>query len=317
MKSATFKNTGTIDTGDDKDISVNIDSGNSSDDAIGSGVNIDVKELNVKGTIGSNAKIKATDLNVGEQTHRNSELEAVEHAEVHLHRGKLKAKTAKINILENGTVEADDVYVGKMLGGEIIGHNVIVEELTSNTKITASESIEVHKISGDHNKLIINPDKIKSYHDKVEKLKNELKIKKDELKKSEQDYKIKATQHTGKLDRIKVFQKRVLKATKSGEEPKKADIINIKQYKKEALVLQEKSQQLKDAQESMNSIDDELHKLYEAELHAKIIHKENYDGGTQVIFVDVETSNEYKISPDGLYEKLFLQKDGDDKKISW
>ena len=317
LESASFKDTGSIDTGENKDISVNIGSRGSSDDAVGSGVTVDVKELNVKGTIGANANVKATDLSVGEQTHRNSKLEAVENAKVHLHRGNLKAKTAKIDILENGTVTADDVYVKKMLGGEIIGHRVIVEELTSNTTVIASESIEIHSISGDHNKLIINPHKIEFYHEKVEAFIVQIKEKETQLREIIKEQKKRLSEHNEGLDRIKTFQKRIIAATKAGKTPNRPDMLRVKQYKLEAEKLKLTQEEIKNTEAEINNIKFELEKLYEAELHAKITNKSSYDGRTQVIFIDVKTSQEYSMSPEGVYEELFLVKDGSEKKISW
>ena len=317
ISNASFRNTGSIDTGENKDISVNIQNNDSSDDAVGSGVSIDVKELNVKGTIGSNAKVKANDLNVGEQTHRNSQLEAVENAKVHLHRGNLKAKTAQINILENGTIQADDVHVKKMLGGEIIGQRVVIEELTSNTTIIASESITIHSISGDNNKLIINPNKIDSFHKKVEALRAALKTQLAVVKEIKKQYTKNLREHKEQQDRIKVFQARITEATKNSKTPNRADMVRIKQYKNEA-------EKIKNEAEHIHTIDNEilvteleLEKLYEAELHAKIVHEGRYNGATQVIFMDIKTSQEYSMFPEGIYEELFFKKDGPDKKISW
>lgn len=317
LQSASFRNTGSINTGADKDIFVKIENKNSSDDAVGSGVTIDVKELNVAGTVGSNTKVKATDLKVGEQTHRNSQLEAVENAKIHLHRGNLKAKTAEIDILENGTVIADKVYVKMMLGGEIIGHNVVVEELTSNTTIIASESIEIHKISGDHNKLIIDPNKIEDYHLKIEAYKIEFKEKEKLLREFKAEHEKKLLTHQAKLPRVKIFQQRVLAAANAKTTPSKADVIRVREYKSEAVQLKTEAEAIGTKENEINNIHLELEKLYEAELHAKIVYKERYDGRTQVIFIDVKTAKEYAMSPEGFYENLFLIKEGDDKRISW
>jgi len=59
LEGADFKSSATIDAGDDqRDISVHIQHKKShSEDAIGSGVRIDVKELNVEGSVGSNVTI--------------------------------------------------------------------------------------------------------------------------------------------------------------------------------------------------------------------------------------------------------------------
>ncbi|WP_455757687.1 flagellar assembly protein A [Sulfurimonas sp.] len=317
IKSAKFSNTGSINTGEDKDISVSINQSDSSDDAVGSGVSIDVKKLDVKGTVGSSTKIKANNLSVEEQTHRNSQIEAIEDAKIHLHRGKLKAKTADINILENGTVEADDIKVEKMLGGEVIGHRVIIEEITSNTVVIASESIEVHKISGEHNKLIIDPNKIETHHEEIEKIKEEISTAKTVLSEMKEENEKKVSEHAKRAERIKVFKKRILAATKASKAPNKADVLRIKQYKIDAETLKEKLETIKAQEDKIESKNIELNKLYELELHAVIINKDKYDGHTKVIFVDTKTSQEYTMTPDGVYEKLFLKKDGNEKVVTW
>mgnify|MGYP006995581527 CR=1 FL=1 len=317
MTSATFRNNQSIETQANQDISVNIRQTNQSDDAIGSGIVMDVKELNVDGTVGANAKVKATQLKIGEQTHRNSQLEAVENATVHLHRGNLKAKTARIEILENGTIQADDVYVKKMLGGEIIGHRVVVDELVSNATITASESIEIGYISGDHNSLIINPDKIEAYHEKVSALKAQIKENTNALKDLLKEYSQKLSEHKALLPRIQVFQERCLLAKKSAETPNKTDLLRVKLYKQESEKLKNEAEVLKMKESEITSVNNELEKLYEAELHATITNKGDYNGHTKVTFVDLKTSQEYSMSPEGVYDKLFFIKNGDEKKISW
>ena len=317
MESATFRKNQSIDTHESQDIYVNIKQKNKTCDAVGSGVVINVKELNVEGTVGSHAQVKAHELSVGEQTHRKARLEAVQNATIHLHRGDLKAKTATIEILENGTVRANEVYVKKMLGGEIIAHKVVVEELASNATIIASESIEVHRISGEHNKLIIDPDKIEDYHEKVSIIKTRLKEKNVLLKDLKAAYSKRLKAHQELLPRIKVFQKRCLLATKEGKTPNKADMIRIKLYKGQTEEFKNELVSINIQKKKILDLNNELEKLYEAEMHATIIHKSDYDGQTKVIFVDVKTSKEYSISPKGSYEKLFLIKDEDDKKISW
>ena len=317
MESATFRKNQSIDTGEDKDIFVNIQYKGKTDDAVGSGVVMNVKEINVYGTVGTHAKVRAQKINIAEQTHRNAQLEAIENAKIHLHRGNLKAKIATIEILENGKVIADEVYVQKMLGGEIIAHKVYIQELTSNTTITASELIEIELITGEQNRLIIDPDKIEDYHEKVSLLQSKIKEETKLLKANKDEHETNVAQHRAELPRIKVFQQRSLAATKQGKTPNKTDILRIKQYKKKMAQLQEEADLLSEEEQKILDLTNELEKLYEAELHAKIINKGSYDGHTRVSFVDVKTSQEYTMLPEGIYKELYLQNDGDEKKISW
>lgn len=315
LQSASFKRTGSINADNNQDISINIAKGHHSNDAVGSGVHIDVKEVNIEGTVGASSSVKAVELSVGEQTHRNSKLEAVENAKVKLHRGNLKAKTAQIDILENGTVQADEIHVNKMLGGEIIGKNIFVNELTSNTVVIASESIEIEAISGEHNRLIIDPNKIDSYHQEILTLKEDIKKKEQEYKRSQEELQSQTLVHQELLPRIKTFQKRVLTATKAQRAPNKSDLIRVKQYKRDALKLQEQSRELQHEEQRLQESQERLEKFDAAELHAQIIYHGEYNGHTKVIFVDTKTDEEYFMVPQGKHEIISLTKVDDEKKI--
>ena len=317
LKSASFKNTGSINADKTQDISLNITKTHHSKDAVGSGVNISLKEVNIDGTVGSSTSIKAVDLSVAEQTHRNSKLEAIEHAKVKLHRGKLKAKTAQIEILENGTVEAEEVNVVKMLGGEIIAKKVFIEELTSNTTVIASESIEILSISGEHNHLIIDPNKIESFKEAIEELKDEIEAKKLLIKELQKEYTKKASEHQELLPRIKTFQKRILAATKAGKTPTKQDTIRIRQYKLDAVKIQNRLQEIEEKEHELLDAKERLQKYDEPEMYAKIIHRNVYDGHTSVEFINSKTSEKYSMIPIGTYETLFLKELDGEKKITW
>ncbi len=317
LESASFRQTGAIDPGQEKEITVNIKNRKSELDAVGSGVNIDVKELNVEGTIGANTTIKASELNVGEQTHRSAKLEAMEHAVIKLHRGTLKAKTAEIDILETGSVNADDVSVNKMLGGEITAQRVVIKELISNATVTASESIEVHHIFGEDNTLIIDPHCIASYHERIDALQKDIKAKESTYETLTQTHTTQSEAHRARAPRIRSFQKKVLAATQAGKPPLKADVARIKQYKQEALKLEEEGKQITQNTQELQSMREELHKLYEADLHAKIMMKSDYNGHTKIIFVDPKTEQQYMMTPEGSRPVIYLKQEGDKKVIAW
>lgn len=121
------------------------------------------------------------ELKIDAQTHKKSEIHVSETANVHLHRGNLKAKDAHINILESGKVEADTIHIQKMMGGEIIGRVIHIDTLYSNARIIALESITIQKIEGDGNNLIIDAHAIASYHKQIVDLEAEAKAKTTEL----------------------------------------------------------------------------------------------------------------------------------------
>ncbi|MBN2896415.1 MAG: DUF342 domain-containing protein [Campylobacterales bacterium] len=317
IKAASFRKTGSIDPGLEREIVVNIAHKESSEDAIGSGVSINVKELNVKGTVGASASVRAEAINVGEQTHKKAQLEALEHANIKLHRGRLKAKTAKIEILETGSVVADEVHVRKMLGGEIIAERVIIDELISNATVTALESIEIGAIFGGNNQLIIDARAIESYAAQLDALQGEIKGLGSELDARKMAYTNRHSAHIALAPRIKTFQKKLLAAQQSGQAPLKADIIRIKQYKQAQEELGAEAEALTQMQCRLDETIMRLRRLEEADLHARIRHKNSYDGQSKVIFIETRNGRRHSFVPEGRMGTIFLRKEGDETKIAW
>ena len=318
LSEATFKSTAVIDSGNkDLDISVNINHDKThNEDAIGSGVKIDVKELNVDGSIASNVHIATDSLNVDAQTHSKSTMAVQDKATIKLHRGNLTAKIADIDILESGKVTAtESVTIRQMLGGTVIAPVVKVDEVLANTTIIASELIEVKSILGEHNKLIIDPDSIQSYHDRVQLLKDSIEAKKISLKEEIKNFEKKTQDHHAKIDRIKVFQKRVLDATKAGKTPMKQDILRVKQFKKDSDRLTLEKERFPERETEITNDEAELYRLCNKDLYAKIKSNTIYDGHTKVIFVNILTREELFIIPKGKSEEIFLKLNEDNERV--
>lgn len=315
IENASFKKTGSIETGLDKDVSLKINRKVDNEDAIGMGVNIDVQKLDVSGTVGGNAKIQAIEVNIGAQTHRKSQINVSEIANIHLHRGDLKAKEANISILEAGKVEADIVRVKKMVGGEIIAREVHVDTLYSNARITALESITIQKIEGNGNNLIIDPHAIENYHQKIVELENEIKEKNTQLQAESKELTERKAAFAEKNPRTREIQERVLAKQKRGEIPMKADLVRLQQYKIERESLQQAADDLTESVSAIQTLQESLEKLYEADLHAVIIHNSPYNGHSRIVFIDPKNRREYGISPEGKVTRVRLQKVEDEKSF--
>ncbi|MDD2781792.1 flagellar assembly protein A [Sulfuricurvum sp.] len=315
LDTANFKKTGSIETGIDKNISLKVKRNIASEDSIGVGVNIDVQKLDVSGTVGGNAKIQACEVNIGAQTHRDSQINVTEIATIHLHRGNLKAKEANIVILETGKVEADIVRVNKMVGGEIIAREVHIDVLYSNARINALESITIGLIEGEGNNLIINPHAIESYHEKIAVLESEIKEKTSRLQVESKEFISRQIAFKDKNARIKQIQQRVIAAQQNGADVMKADMVRLQQYKAEAESLKTSHEHLKTSEEYLNTLTQDLSKLYEADLHASVTHNGTYNGKTRIIFIDPKTHQEYGITPQGKVTTIRLRQEGDEKKI--
>ena len=317
LKNANFKSTRNIESGDDaKDISLHVGRTRSaSDDAIGSGVSIDVKELKVDGSVASNVNITADEVNIQAQTHKNSKLDITNTANIKLHRGDLTATDANIEVLESGKVTAHkSVYVKQMVGGSIIAPVVKVDELISNCTIIASERIEIKTIIGWDNKLIIDPHAIKSYHEEVEILQEKITASKKSFKVQTNSLDDKIKEHASRINRIKTFQQRVVQAKQTGKQPVKQDILRIKQYKKESDVLNATKEELAVQESQIKVLEEELYNIYNQDLNAKITSLSPYDGNSKIIFKDPNTHEELMASPQGNFETIYLELDPDGKK---
>ena len=318
LQEANFKSTANINSGgQDIDISVNIEHDKThNEDAIGSGVKIDVQELNVDGSIASNVNIATQNLKVDAQTHKNSTMIVRDTATIKLHRGDLTTKNAEIDILESGKVTASEsIKVRQMLGGIVIAPIVKIDEVLANTTIIASELIEIKSILGEHNKLIINPDAIQSYHKEVEDLKEKIQTKELELKEETAILEKKIREHSSKIDRIKTFQKRVLEATKLGKTPMKQDVIRVKQFKKDSQKLSLEKEQLKEFDLLIIDLEKELDKLCNKDLYAKIKSNTTYDGHTKVIFVNIKTKEELFYIPQGQAAEISLTLNAENERV--
>lgn len=315
IESASFRQTGSIEAGIDKEISLKVNKKEASEDSIGTGVNIDVQKLDVSGTVGGNAKIQACELHIGAQTHKKSQINVTEIAHIHLHRGNLTAREANIDILETGRVEADTVRVKKMVGGEIVARVVEIETLYSNARITALESIEIQTIEGEGNNLIIDPKAIASYHSRIEELEQDIRSKTSHLQTRSKEYTAKQLSFKEKFARIKQFQERIANAKRDGNEPMKADVVRIQQYKIEAEALRTQGEEIRIDEETLHTLRAELNKLYDAHLHAIITHHGIYNGHTRIVFIDPRSSHEYTLSPQGTALHVRLRRDGDEFRL--
>ena len=287
-----------------------------SEDAIGSGVKINVKELNVDGAVGANVTINTDNLNVDAQTHRDAKMEVKEEANVKLHRGDLTAKDAQVDMLETGKITAhNSIHIKKMLGGVAIAPTVVVDELLSNCTIIASEMIEIHSLAGEHNALIINPDAVPSYHDAIASLKEQIKVAKRELFDTKADFEQRYKEHTSQIERMKVFQTRIAKAKKAGKQPMKQDTIRLKMFHKEVQKFHDEKLMIESKEEVLRSLEKQLQHYYEKEMHAKVVCHTPYDGHTKVIFVDLQTKEEIMQLPQGNYTTITLTLNKENEKV--
>ena len=161
-----FKGTGSIDAGTDKNIEINVTEGDSVKDAVGTGVKVTVSTLNVDGNIGEKAEITANDVKINGQTHQSSIIRANK-VEIDIHKGKVYADEVTITRLEAGLVEAEIVNIKEAIGGVIRAREVHIHNLFSHIKIYSSKKIEIDNIIGSENLIVID---LEGYKDGINEI---------------------------------------------------------------------------------------------------------------------------------------------------
>jgi hypothetical protein len=148
-----FKRTGgNMQTTENSDIEVVVTEKDSTQDSVGEGAKIKTDRITIDGFVGMKAEIQANSITINGATHNGSIVKAKE-ATINCHRGTLSANKAKIKTLEGGTINASNVEVDLALGGAIHAKNVIVHDVRNHLKIYATESVTIHKMKGEDNKI--------------------------------------------------------------------------------------------------------------------------------------------------------------------
>ena len=182
-----FRTTGSINSGVDSDVSLSVKETDAIKDAIGTGMSVEVSEIDIEGNVGSNASVVALRATVAGQTHKTATVKA-DKLDINIHKGKAYGKHIKITRLEHGEVDGDIVEVTQALGGQIRAKEVDIEICASHVKVTSSKKIEIHKLQGSENTFTIDPllknemqKELSSNKDAIKELKDEVRDMKKEI----------------------------------------------------------------------------------------------------------------------------------------
>jgi hypothetical protein len=307
-----FKNTGSIETGKDTKVKLNIKEADAQEDAIGSGMNVETTEITVEGSVGSNATITAESVIIGGQTHQSSSINATD-AKVAVHRGTINTKTVEIERLEGGCVYAETAFINQVIGGEVYAKEIRIESLNSNAKLTASSLIEIKKIKGVDNKLIIDPSKIGGYGDKISKLNALIAKNSKDLDKMQKEASIKRSSINANKAAAKAIKEKMIEDKKAGRKSSAAFIVKLKEFQASVEEynagiknIQEKEQSIKDLREDLDSLQLEI-------FNAKVVCESVWTDFNEVMFNLIMPKLEliYKPRLNELSKCLVLKDDGE------
>jgi hypothetical protein len=316
MGGLSFKTTGSIEAGTDKNVKLELKEPDPMKDAIGAGIEVEVEELDVEGNVAKSVVIKAKNVNIKGQTHGTSTIEASK-ASITVHKGEVHADEVEVDRLEGGKIYADSVKVKQMIGGEIIAKHIHIDILGSNATLVASDLIEIIELKGSENKFTIDPSQIKSYEkifkesmDMINEINDEIDILSAKTKKNKSVI-------TANKSSIDVIKKALQEDQRAKRSPNPAF---LNQYKEYSHMVKEYNANVGMINEKKKMVDEmklEIEDVEQAVYKAKIICHSIWQGHNEIRFIiKSQRSEEYYATRDGEIAKEFmLEADGFQHKI--
>lgn len=225
-----FKTTGTIDSDLDTEISINVIKSNPLEDAIEEGMHVKVQKISINGSIGPKTKIEARFVSIEGQTHDSSSIQCV-NANIGLHKGKIVGRDIDVKTLEGGEVIADNASITNAMSGKVSAQSINIGMLGSRVILRAGESINIEKIRGEENTLIIDDSFGSSFDDKKDDDHEYAQKTKDELCELEKLFRASSEKLKNNLDSCNKITKLIIKAKEDGLKISEKMIKNFKACK--------------------------------------------------------------------------------------
>jgi len=312
IDSIDFKSTGSITAGVDSDVVLNVKENNPEKDAIGTGMIVEVKEIDIDGNVGSNAKIHAKRANVQGQTHQSSELKA-DDLIIHVHKGLAIGGNVTVTRLESGIIKGMMVDVSQATGGDISAKEIEIALCGSHVKATASKRIEIQKLQGSENVFTIDPlvqkDKQKGLGENQDHIK-ELELDVKEINREVQKYAKIVKSNTAAFNDVK---RRLVHYKKNGIKMPASFVSKFKQFKKivEHLETIEKEAAVKN--DKLQLLTTKTASFQDNIFDARIINRDRWVGHNEIVFKLVDPPLELMFSPpEGSPELIFAIVEAED-----
>lgn len=295
-----FKTTGDIKAGTDKEVKINVKGEDVTEDHIGPNTKVSASEVSVSGSIANGARIRGNTVKVDGQTHKTSKIIAGD-AHINIHRGELEAKTAEISRLEYGTVTGDHVVVQQAIGGTISGKVVEVKQLKSHTTIIASHQVRIRDLEGGENKIYIQAAASKSEKKRLDKLVADREALTQERKEAEKEYK--KYKEIVRLNKPQAddMKEKILRDKKLGKTPPYAFVQRYKRFleeMKEAKTLQDK---LEMVEKRLGKVLDDINVIQDAVFSAEVICDSGWINHNTLIYKLLDPPTEFTFVPKQSY----------------
>lgn len=307
-----FKTTGSILTGLDSEVSLSVKESDSQKDAIGSGMEVQVSEIDIGGNVGPNAKVQAKRATVEGQTHQSSQMIAND-LSINVHKGSAQGDNIKITRLEHGTVDGKKVVIAQALGGNIRAKDIEIGICASHVKATASRLIEIKKLQGSENVFTIDPllqkDKNEDFSENKSDI-TELRATIEDVKKEVDKYRKLVRDNTDSFNEVK---KRLMHYKKNGIKMPEAFLTKYKQFIKAQEHLDTITNEYKAKNDKLLLLTTKTASFQDNIFDARIINRDKWSGHNEIIFKLVEPPIELSYKPhEGSVESIFAVVESDD-----
>ena len=300
-----FKTTGSVFTGLDSDVAISVKENDSLKDAIGTGMEVEVSEIDIKGNVGPNAKVHAKRATVEGQTHRDSQIIAND-LTINIHKGVAVGDNIKISRLEGGTVDGKKVEIAQAVGGNIRAKDVEIGLCGSHVKVTASRLIEIQKLQGSENIFTIDPLVQKDKKDGLSENKHEideLRTSVDEIKKEIDKYKKLVKDNSASFNEVK---QRLLHYKKNGIKMPASFVTKYKQFNKIQEHLENITKEYDVKNDKLILLATKTVSFQDNIVDARIINRDRWVGHNELIFKLVDPPIQLVYKPkEGSPDKIF------------
>ncbi len=305
IKEISFKTTGSIITGIDSDVSINVAEKDVLKEAIGTGMVVEVSEIDIDGNVGQNAKVTALKANVGGQTHKTATITA-DTLDINVHKGSAFGKNIHITRLEHGSVDGEYISIAQALGGKIKGKEITLEVCASHVAATASKYIEIQKLLGSENTFTIDPAVQEDQQATLLELDKAIKEKKQTLKQTLKDLQTHTKLIQESTTAFNDVKKRLINYKKKGIKMPASFVAQYKKFQEMQTAYKELQYHKKTQEEELLQLQTKRESFQDHITEARIINRDRWIGFNEIRFHLVSPKLELVYKPqEGSSDKIF------------
>ncbi|KAA6227111.1 DUF342 domain-containing protein [Campylobacter sp. LR185c] len=165
MKNLNLKNTGSVLAGDNKKVSLNIQT-LKEEDGIKDGIVVETEKINLQGSV-AQSTIRSKNVNINGQTHSKSKIYAKK-AQIFNHKGYLEADTAFVNVAERCFIKAKIAVVKTCINSNIEAEKIYIKSLHSQNTIKFLKTCIIEHCKGESNTFSFDMNVSQSFKNSLE-----------------------------------------------------------------------------------------------------------------------------------------------------